>query len=364
MKANLFYLVSMLTIPASIISMDGDQPPADKQVIFEQLPKNPLQAVVVEKVKTLKEVYDNGKGVVPYKDNTALNCAKKYLISLDDLSTLRTHWHLHNLTDINFSYNKIEKLPKELFFECPNLVVLGLAHNKLKEIDPNLPNHQNLTALYLHNNEFTGRFPLAYLWQSAPLVWLTLYNNPGITDFGDMPHKCTTQKQIFIDYTAPEEEKLKIARQCPNLEAEICNLGTHVQDEHSYTEYTQEYWDTSGFGACWGLCGTLSGFVGLGVSLGLGYQGLIVFGSVAGAAAGGLVIGTVAGSQIAVHCCLKPEERQELTLTRKIEARPSMLTHFENEESSSDSSDTGDEEEDDEHNSWSSGAKKNETDNS
>jgi Leucine-rich repeat (LRR) protein len=185
--------------------MGGDQPAADNQVIFEQHPKNSLQAIVVEKVKTLKNAYLDD-GIVPNKDNTTLYCAHQHIISLDDLSALNKHWHLHTLTDINFSYNKIETFPRELFFECPNLTSTSLAHNKLKTIALNLPHHQNLKQLYLHNNKFKGSFPLAYLLQVAPLERLTLYNNPEITDLGDIPHKCPIIKQFFIGYDIPEKE--------------------------------------------------------------------------------------------------------------------------------------------------------------
>lgn len=350
MKKHIFYSLSIaFGISAHSICMDEDQ---DKT--------HPLENIVVEKIYTLKDAFRDG--VKPEKNR--LCCSEEGIDNLEDLPQLRNNWQLNTLTDIDFSYNNFVKLPKVIFFECPALRRLNVSHNNLKEIDPNLPAHQNLFALYLHNNAFEGTFHLARLLNTAPIMYLTLHNNPGITDLGVLYHKAPHLKELWVDYTLPDYVKQHIAQKCPNLEAEICNLGTHVQDEHSYTRYTKECREASCDGACWGLCGVCSGFVGIGVSLGLGFRGLPFLGHMVAATAAGLIIGPIIGSQIAVYCCLdKNKPRKKVVLTKTIRPLPPMLEQFICEKPSSESESSDAHNEEIKHDSWSTNLEQESTNN-
>jgi hypothetical protein len=330
MKHALFMFTSIVIFTLSTGCMDDDVAAPDEETHIA-----PLQAIVIEKITTLKEACD--AGIRPHKNNTALSCTHQSICFLDDLSTLREQWHLQTLTSLDLSHNRIEKLPKVLFAACPNLIGISLAHNRLKEIGPDLPYHQRLTTLYLHDNNFKGVFPLAYLLQRAPLMWLTLYKNPEITGFGDMPHKYRALEQLSINRTIPEKERIKIARQCPNLKAEMCDSGTEVQTVHSITKYTDKYYATSGNGACWGLSGGLCCFTGVGVAASLGHPAGVMVASGVAAATVGITIGPVIGWQIAIRYFLKPEEKYTTIPIDTIAARPSMLAYREEDESSSDS---------------------------
>lgn len=350
MKKHIGYMLSIsFGISTYSICMDDDQNPNT----------HPLQKVVVEKIHALKDIYDDG--VVP--DNKKLDLSNESILTLEDLPKLRNGWELNTLTNIDLSNNYLEKLPAVIFFECPNLQKLNLSHNKLKEIEPNLPAHQHLIALYLHNNQFKSTLPLTYVLNVAPITYLTLHNNPGITDLGILYHKAPHLKQLWVDYTLPDYVKQHIAQKCPNLEAEICNLGTHIQDEHSYTKYTKKCHSTSDEGACWGLFGGCGGFVGVGVSVGLGYSEWLAFGHIVAATAAGFIIGPIIGSQIAVHCCLKAKDRREVILTRKIKKFPPMLKQFISEEPSSDSESSDAHDEKNTHDSWSADEKQDTTQN-
>lgn len=268
MKPTNFILASLLLYTQFMMAMDAELIPlitpshsdADGQSSLIQPHDSEFELVVIENTVTIQQAYD--QGLHAHKEGH-LVFIHKNLNSCAGLSTLKDKLNLETITYVNFSNNKLQEVPAEIFTTMPNLVKCDLSGNAITKMCHPIPSHQKLETLLLHHNELT-QFPLEQFLQSVPLKQLTLHENK-ITNYGYLKTNHTSLEEFWVDPINQKWLKQMIASRCPNLIAEICEGDTTVQDTNTKTEYSEKCREKCCTSTIIGLlCGAMWG-VGLGV---------------------------------------------------------------------------------------------------
>jgi hypothetical protein len=313
---------------------------ADEHTPLVKSPEPDFELVIIEDAITIQKAYDqnlraNTQGCLVFVNQNLSACA--------GLSALKDKLHLDTITYLNFSGNKLQEVPTEIFTTMPNLAKCDLSGNAITKMCHPIPPHQKLKMLLLYNNQLT-HIPLEQLLQNVPLTQLILDENK-IKDYGLLRTDHPSLEELWIDKGTQKWVKQMIASRCPNLVAEMCEGDTTVQDVNTKVEYSEkcnaQCCSASGMGAkvggiCLCVTGSLSTFGCLFASLAgsncynvLHYSPLSFIGSFAlmvfGGAGTGALIGAGAGALCAVYCCTKPEEHITKTILKKIAQYPPII---------------------------------------
>jgi hypothetical protein len=337
MKHSLFLLGNIILgimLTSTAYAMDPEQTPLIART------DSGFELVIIEDAITIQQAYDKGlrankEGHLVFINQNLSSCA--------GLSALKNKLHLDSITYLNFSNNKLQEVPAEIFTTMPNLVRCDLSGNHITKMCDPIPPHQKLKTLLLYNNQLT-HIPLEQLLQNVPLKQLTLDENK-ITSYELLRTDHPSLEELWLGKNVQKWLKQMIASRCPNLVAEMCEGDTTVQDMNTKVEYSEKCLDrccaasavssiisgVSAFGAgivthigcliehhtthkCWDAMKNSQ----------LGLTGNVLLILLGGLGAGALIGGST-GAVCAVYCCTKPEERITKTILKQIAKYPPIV---------------------------------------
>jgi hypothetical protein len=288
-----------------------------------------LELIVIEDAVTIQKAYDqnlraNTQGCLVFVNQNLSACA--------GLSALKDKLHLDTITYLNFSGNKLQEVPTEIFTTMPNLAKCDLSGNAITKMCHPIPPHQKLKTLLLYNNQLT-HIPLEQLLQNVPLKQLTLHENK-IASYEILRTDHPSLEELWIDKGTQKWVKQMIASRCPNLVAEMCEGDTTVQDANIKVEYSKKCWEQCTCNE--GVNDSLYAGVGAGALTGMGaiitslfalprHTLAVEFSLVFGPPLIGGFTSVLSKYLYRIYCTLTSEERITKTILKQIAQYPPII---------------------------------------
>jgi hypothetical protein len=144
----------------------------------------------------------------------------------------------NKILSIDFSFNSIEKLGKNLFDLCPNLQIINFTNNKLKQIDVNLFSgcEKSLTEINFGNNEIGELHP--DLFSGCQKLTTINFEENKLKELNENLFsgcKTTLEKVLFYDNSIERLDK-NLFDSCSRLEKISFNKNKiKMLDEHLFS---------------------------------------------------------------------------------------------------------------------------------